>query len=399
MEPISNIADRLFRKAAPLGPAPAKRDAAACGQDSEAFDRATASVGGETRAPAFCAIDCPGRCPLELHLRDGELARVSANEAAPACHRGLSMRTWAMSPDRLMWPMRRVGPRGSARFERVTWNEALDIVASELSRIRRGYGNEAIYLAYSTGQSCTTANPFERLLNCFGGFLDHYNNYSNPQINAMVRSMYGPGALYPGGSGLDAASDAQLVLVFGASPAETGTGLATWHGAWNRVVESVAGRGGRIVMVDPRRNGSIPAGTGAPGATAPVSWLPINPGTDGALVAALLHELAFAHNALDWDFLRERCVGFTDETMPERWRGQGLSVIDYLRGAGYDRVEKTPAWAARITGIGEEAIRSLAQRLAHARPAFIMQGWGPQRRSNGEMTSVGKWASPARTTV
>ena len=208
MKTIANIADRLFRKVEPV-------------------DSAFGSEAGETRAPAFCAIDCPGRCPLELHLRDGELARASANKAAPACHRGLSMRAWANSPDRLMWPMRRVGPRGSAQFERVTWDEALDEIADRLARIRREHGNESIYLAYTTGQSCTTADPFERLMNCFGGFLDHYNNYSNPQINAMVRSMYGPGALYPGGSELDAAADAQLVLAFGASPAETGTGRAT----------------------------------------------------------------------------------------------------------------------------------------------------------------------------
>lgn len=264
-------------------------------------------------------------------------------------------------------------------------------------------------------------------MNCFGGFLDHYNNYSNPQINAMVRSIYGPGALYPGGSELDAAADARLVLVFGASPAETGTGRATWHGAWDRVVEQVGERDGRIVMVDPRRNGSIPkrkksasseregqasavcdasltgssthkgrpaapasggalSADAAPGGKT-VSWLPINPGTDGALAAALLHELAFTHNALDWDFLRERCIGFTDKTLPERRRGLGLSVMDYLRGTGYEHVAKTPAWAAAITGIPADDIRELAAQLATARPVFIMQGWGPQRRSNGEMTS------------
>ena len=338
------------------------------------------------------------------------------------------MRAWANSPDRLMWPMRRVGPRGSAQFERMTWDEALDEIASQLARIRREHGNESIYLAYTTGQSCTTADPFERLMNCFGGFLDRYNNYSNPQINAMVRNMYGAGALYPGGSELDVAADARLVLVFGASPAETGTGRATWHGAWDRVVEQVGERGGRIVMVDPRRNGSIPkrkasASDGEREGQAPavcdaslpggrkhegrsaapacggtllsdatssgetVSWLPINPGTDGALAASLLHELAFTHNALDWDFLRERCIGFTDETLPERWRNLGLSVMDYLRGTGYDHVAKTPAWAAAITGIPVDDIRELAAQLATARPAFIMQGWGPQRRSNGEMTS------------
>ena len=369
MKTITNIADRLFRKVQPIA-------SAFSGEVDEA---------AETRTPAFCAIDCPGRCPLELHLRDGELARVSANKAAPACHRGLSMRAWANSPDRLMWPMRRVGPRGSARFERVTWDEALDEIADRLACIRREHGNESIYLAYTTGQSCTTADPFERLMNCFGGFLDRYNNYSNPQINAMVRSMYGPGALYPGGSELDVAADARLVLVFGASPAETGTGRATWHGAWDRVVKQVGERGGRIVMVDPRRNGSIPKRKGSGRET--VSWLPINPGTDGALTAALLHELAFTHNALDWGFLREHCVGFTDETLPKHRRGLGLSTMDYLRGTGYDHVAKTPAWAAAITGIAENDIRELAAQLATARPAFIMQGWGPQRRSNGEMTS------------
>ena len=430
MKTITNIADRLFRKVEPVDSAFGSEaaGAAAEGAAGETSGQTCTAFPAETRAPAFCAIDCPGRCPLELHLRDGELARVSANKAAPACHRGLSMRAWANSPDRLMWPLRRVGPRGSSQFERVTWDEALDEIASQLARIRREHGNESVYLAYTTGQSCTTADPFERLMNRFGGFLDHYNNYSNPQINAMVRSMYGPGALYPGGSELDAAGDARLVLAFGASPAETGTGRATWHGAWDRVVEQVGKRGGRIVMVDPRRNGSIPKrkrpassgeneGQALTVCAAPpaddsehkgcaeasacsnafpsnatsdrqtVSWLPINPGTDGALAAALLHELAFTHNALDWDFLRERCIGFTDETLPERWRGMGLSVMDYLHGTGYDHMAKTPAWAAAITGIPADDIRELASQLATARPAFIMQGWGPQRRSNGEMTS------------
>ena len=395
MKTITNIADRLFCKVEPVDSSFGSEAAGAAveGAAGEASGQTGAQTKpqtctafpAETRTPAFCAIDCPGRCPLELHLRDGELARVSANKAAPACHRGLSMRAWANSPDRLMWPLRRVGPRGSAQFERVTWDEALDEISDQLARIRREHGNESIYLAYTTGQSCTTADPFERLMNCFGGFLDHYNNYSNPQINAMVRSMYGPGALYPGGSELDAAADARLVLVFGASPAETGTGRATWHGAWDRVVGQVGERGGRIVMVDPRRNGSIPKRKGSDQQT--VSWLPINPGTDGALAAALLHELAFTHNALDWDFLHERCIGFTDGTLPEHWRGMGLSVMDYLRGTGYDHVAKTPAWAAAITGIPANDIRELAAQLATARPVFIMQGWGPQRRSNGEMTS------------
>lgn len=247
MKTITNIADRLFRKVEPVDSAFGSEaaEAAVGGTAGEASGQTGTAFPAETRTPAFCAIDCPGRCPLELHLRDGELAQVSANKTAPACHRGLSMRAWANSPDRLMWPLRRVGPRGSAQFERVTWDEALDEIADRLACIRREHGNESIYLAYTTGQSCTTADPFERLMNCFDGFLDHYNNYSNPQINTMVRSMYGPGALYPGGSELDAAADARLVLVFGASPAETGTvappGTApgtAWSSRWANAADA-----------------------------------------------------------------------------------------------------------------------------------------------------------------
>ena len=151
MKTITNIADRLFRKVEPVDSAFGSEaaEAAVEGAAGETGAQAKSQTGAvfpaETRTPAFCAIDCPGRCPLELHLRDGELARVSANKAAPACHRGLSMRAWANSPDRLMWPLRRVGLRGSAQFERVTWDEALDEIASQLARIRREHGNESVY--------------------------------------------------------------------------------------------------------------------------------------------------------------------------------------------------------------------------------------------------------------
>ena len=102
MKTITNIADRLFRKVEPVDSSFGSEAAeaaveGAAGETSgqtgaQTKPQTCTAFPAETRTPAFCAIDCPGRCPLELHLCDGELARVSANKAAPACHRGLSMR-------------------------------------------------------------------------------------------------------------------------------------------------------------------------------------------------------------------------------------------------------------------------------------------------------------------
>ena len=116
-------------------------------------------------------------------------------------------------------------------------------------------------------------------------------------------------------------------------------------------------------------------------------WLPINPGTDSALVAAVAHEL-IVNDQCDLDFLHTYCVGFDEQTMPESAQGQNKSYTDYIMGTGYDMVEKTPEWAAPITGIPAAKIRELAADVAGAKSMYVAQGWGPQRRSNGEMNSI-----------
>lgn len=88
-------------------------------------------------------------------------------------------------------------------------------------------------------------------------------------------------------------------------------------------------------------------------------WLPINPGTDAALVAGIAHYL-IQHDMCDMDFLHTYCVGFDEQTMPEAYQGKNMSYFDYVMGTGYDKVEKTPAWAAKITGIPEKKIEELA---------------------------------------
>ena len=338
----------------------------------------------ETTTWGHCAINCPGRCSLKFHVKDDEVVWVDTytskdadfDEPQPrACLRGRTYRRWMNSPDRINYPMKRTGKRGEGKFERISWDEAIDLAATKLKEVIDQYGNEAVYIPYATGVSATTARPFYRMMNTLGGYLKFYNSYSTAQISCITPYMYG--SKNNGGSTLSAAEDAELILVFGSSPTETRQGGAVSHYDYAHMREKTTGK---IYVIDPRMNDSVLGHSD--------QWLPINPGTDAALVAGIAHWL-IKNNKVDTDFLHTYCVGFDEETMPESYQGKNMSYTDYVMGTGYDKVEKTPAWAAKITGISEKRIESLAEEIASTKPLYVVQGWGPQRRSNGEWTA---WA-------
>ena len=338
----------------------------------------------ETTTWGHCAINCPGRCSLKFHVKDDEVVWVDTytskdadfDEPQPrACLRGRTYRRWMNSPDRINYPMKRTGKRGEGKFERISWDEAIDLAATKLKEVIDQYGNEAVYIPYATGVSATTARPFYRMMNTLGGYLKFYNSYSTAQISCITPYMYG--SKNNGGSTLSAAEDAELILVFGSSPTETRQGGAVSHYDYAHMREKTKGK---IYVIDPRMNDSVLGHSD--------QWLPINPGTDAALVAGIAHWL-IKNNKVDTDFLHTYCVGFDEETMPESYQGKNMTYTDYVMGTGYDKVEKTPAWAAKITGISEKRIESLAEEIASTKPLYVVQGWGPQRRSNGEWTA---WA-------
>ena len=130
----------------------------------------------------------------------------------------------------------------------------------------------------------------------------------------------------------------------------------------------------RVTCIDPRRSDIA--------TNHDVEWIPIRPGTDAALVAGIAHEL-IASGLVDVEFLHKYCVGYDEETLPEGAPANS-SYYAYIMGTGYDMVEKTPAWAAAITQIPEQRIIDLAHEIGEAKPCYICQGWGPQRRTNGE---------------
>lgn len=345
--------------------------------------------GQETTTWGHCAINCPGRCSLRFHVKDDEVVWVDTftskdagfDDLQPrACLRGRTYRRWLAHPDRLSYPMKRVGKRGEGKFERISWDEAIDTAASKLKDVIDTYGNEAVFVPYATGVSASTSRPFNRMLNLVGGYLNFYNSYSTAQISCITPYMYGN--KQAGGSTLSAAEDAELILIFGSSPTETRQGGLTTHYDWVRLREKT---NAKIYIIDPRMNDSVMGHS--------ETWLPINPGTDAAFVAGVAHYL-IENDMVDLDFLHTYCVGYDEETMPEAYKGMNMSYYDYIMGLGYDMVEKTPSWASKITGIPAETIEKIAREIGTTKPLYVNQGWGPQRRSNGEWTAWAIMALP-----
>ena len=347
---------------------------------------------GEETAPdeihwSQCNVNCGGNCVFQWHSQDGKIVYMESDNTgdvdlqARACLRGRSMRRWINSPDRLTKPMKRVGKRGEGKFEEISWDEAIDTIASELKRVIDTYGNDAIYVNCATGMYSTTGKqPGLRLLGLLGGYINQAYDYSTHMLQVALPFMYGskcsPYDNVHASSFSEAERASDLVVMFGNSPAETRMGGANAVWDFAKVRESVTGRGGKIVNIDYRMNESCSGH--------PDEWLPIRPGTDAALASAIAHEW-IANDQVDKGFLDEYCVGYDEDTMPESAKGQNKSYKDYIMGTGYDMVEKTPEWAAPICGISADRIRELASEIGEAKPLYVVQGWGPQRRSNGEL--------------
>lgn len=329
-----------------------------------------------------CHVNCGGACVLQCHVKDGELAYVESDNTgdaefggyqARACLRGRSIRKWLGGIDRLNYPMKRVGARGEGKFEQISWEEALDTIANEFTRIKEKYGNESVFIQECSGveQNIMMNNPFFRLFNLCGGVVTRYGNYSNAALS------FGAAPFTYGDKSWSARSfktlkENELVVLFGNAPNDT---RMAGDGAGYDLNVARETKNLRIIVIDPRRSELA--------TNQDVEWIPITPGTDAALVAGLAHVL-ISEDLVDHEFLDAYCIGYDENTLPEDAKGKNLSYVDYIMGTGYDKVEKTPAWASEITHIPEERIVALAHEIAEAKPCFIAQGWGPQRHTNGD---------------
>ncbi|MEM1994306.1 MAG: molybdopterin-dependent oxidoreductase, partial [Nitrososphaerales archaeon] len=310
--------------------------------------------------------------PLKLVVKGGVLRRVEVFDPnVRASQRERANRKALYSPARVRYPLKRVGfvpggksptdNRGKGEFVRISWDEALEIVASELKRIKETYGNSAIY----AGADWATVFPsfhhiynlLYRFFHLFGGRTEYRTFYSNAAINVAWPYSLGSDLTYNDPE--DILENTKLILFLWTDPAVTSTHRNDNHN--NLWLKKCKEKGIRMIHVNPKFTDSMAAYGD--------KWIPIIPGTDCALLAAMAYVM-IQENLYDKEFIAKYTVGFE-------------KFADYILGRE-DGVPKTPEWAAPICGIDAATIRELAREVATTKPAVIWQGWGAQRAAYGE---------------
>ncbi len=333
--------------------------------------------------------NCGGRCLLKLHVRDGMITRVETDDRPNdtledpqlrACIRGRSYRRRQYHPDRLKYPMKRVGERGDGKFERISWDEALDILSSEILRVREKYGNEAILVPYGTGSynQINGRQTAARLMNLMGGSLGYYNSYSWACISRATPYVYGTSVT---GNQRQDWVNSKYIIMWGWNPAEMRDGTNSEF-----FIKKARENGAKVVCIDPRMSMSAVALAD--------EWIPIRPGTDVAMMSAMAYTI-INENLHDKAFIEKYTVGFDKSQMPEGCENEE-SYLDYILGTR-DGIAKTPEWAEEICSVEAATIRRIAREYATQKPSVLYQGYGMQRRAYGEQVVIAGCVLPAIT--
>ena len=321
------------------------------------------------------AHNCGGRCLLIATIQNGVITHLEtddrpdsvANPQLRACPRGRAYLRRQYHPDRLQYPLKRAGKRGEGKFSRISWNEALDLLASEMLRVKETYGNSALFVPYGTGSynQLNGSQTARRLMNLFGGCLGIYNSYSWGAINIATPTVYG--TLITGNQRQDWLNS-KYILMWGWNPAEMRDGTNSDY-----FVKLARRNGARVVCIDPRL--SLSATSLAD------EWIPIRPGTDAAMMSAMAYVM-IDESLYDAEFVHTHCVGFDSSQMMPGCEG-AESYTDYILGK-VDGQPKTPGWAEAITSVPAQTIARIAREYATLKPSVLYQGYGMQRRAYGE---------------
>ena len=347
---------------------------------------------GETVVTSTCGHNCGGRCVVNAHIVDDKITRITTDmrpfdpdhPPLPACARGVGQIERVYHPDRLKYPMRRTGPRGSGQFERISWDEALDEVARELLRVREQYGNAAILDASRSGNLSMlhSRSGAKRFLNMFGGCTDLWSSMSCEAEIFAVRHTFGPQISYKA-AGREPTDyiNSKLILMWGWSPADGTFGTGT-----PQYLKYAKEHGVRIICVDARRTRTSKQLAD--------EHIFIKPSTDAAALIAMANVIV-SEGLHDQAYCDKYVQGFDEATLPDG-APVGASYRAYLMGDS-DGVPKTPAWAATRCGLPAETIRRLALEFGSAKPAALHCGYAPGRTTYGEQFHRAAYALAAIT--
>jgi anaerobic dimethyl sulfoxide reductase subunit A len=322
-----------------------------------------------TEYPVSCNKDCGGGCALVARVEGGRVTAIVDSPFRPGdmrgCARGFRAHEVTHSRERLTKPLIRTGPRGNCEFREAPWDEALDLVARRLQELRERHGSRSILALAGAGAIRgavhNTGSLTRRFLSTVAGdegYTGTYGSYSSAAQSFVLPFLFGRSDV-----GIDPATleESRLLLLWGANAFDTrfGADLET-------VLRRIRRRGVPCIVVDPRRSRTA--------RELEAEWIAVNPGTDAALMSAILHVLV-SEGLVDRSFLAKYSSGF--DLLEARVLGRAVSGEP-------SEPATTPEWAETITGVRAEIIRDLARRYAAAKPAALLPGLSIQRTIGGE---------------
>ncbi|MHB8074092.1 molybdopterin-dependent oxidoreductase [Desulfosporosinus fructosivorans] len=326
-----------------------------------------------------CWHNCGGRCLNKAFVVDGIVTKMKTddthldspdNPQQRSCARGRSHRQHVQGVDRLKYPMKRKNwepgggkkeLRGKDEWVRISWDEALGIVSSEIKRIKEKYDNTAFF--YPSG-----GTEIPRVLSLYGGFTARWGLVSwgawadvYPKITGIANN----GA--SSGNDRFRLRDSKLIILWGANPASSSLGTPTFN------FLQAKKEGVKFIVIDPLYTESA--------RVLADEWIPIRPATDTTLILAMAHYI-ITNDLLDKSFLDTYCLGYDADHLPEG-ADPKENFKDYVLGT-FDGTPKTPEWAAKICGVSSDLITKLAKEYATSKPVAIVSAGAPARINNGE---------------
>jgi len=300
--------------------------------------------------PSVCSLDCPDQCGLLVHKRDGKIVKIEGDPAHPVtqgaiCNKVRNMAERIYDPARLRYPLKRVGRKGEGRFERISWEEALQTISSRWKTLIAEEGAEAIlpYSFYGNMGRISAEGMDRRFFHRLGA---SRLQYTICEAAGKEGYRYTMGGSY--GTDPEDTVHAKLIIMWGINAVST-----NMHQVM--LAEKARKNGATIVVIDVHKNRT---GRWA-------DWfIPVMPGTDAALALGMMHIL-FEEQMTDEAFLRTYTVGHEE-------------LREHVRQ--YD-----PATVSAITGVPESDIYRLARMYGRTSPSFIRIGNGPQHHDNGGM--------------
>ncbi len=309
-----------------------------------------------------CPHDCPDTCSMVFHVKDDKLVAVKGNADHPMTRGGLCVKLNDFEkrhyhPDRLLYPMKRVGPKGTKQFERISWDEALDTIVDKWQSIIKDYGPQAIMPnSYLGNQGLVHGlNGGDAFFARLGATVTERTFCGEGSCTAWLLTV-GPTA------GVDPESfiHSKFIIIWACN--SVSTNLHHWH-----IIKEAQKNGSKVVVIDAYASKTAKE----------ADWhICPKPGTDGALAMAMMNVI-IAEGLVDQDYVDKYTVGFTE--LAEK------------------AMERTPEWAEAITGVSAEDIRKLAREYATTQPSAIRIGVALEKSWGGGQAIRAVTSLPALT--